>query len=143
MRRVSKKKAKARESEAYEAYQFMYQQAPMHCWACGRDWLNKPSWWNGPWCIERAHIVHNPRVEDRRAVIFLDSACHRTQHGERIVGWELPKLTVAEMIWLKAARDTEWFDLAFLQANSIQRLPEPQEPPAAFLEDYRRYQHGR
>ena len=135
MRRVSKKKAKQRLSPEAEEYARMALEG-LHCWACGRSLMQWPHDWGAPWVIERAHIVHNPRVEDRRAVILLDSACHRTSHGERIAGWELPQLTVAMMLWLKRERDPAFYDLAFLQKHSIKRLPEPEPPPQEYLDAY-------
>lgn len=140
MRKVSKKRAAKRKTAEYEAYCTMYMDHPqMWCWACGRDWLGRPEWWHGPWVIERAHIVNKPRAEDRRAVNFLCSACHDTQHGETLAGWGLPKLTVANMLWLKREHDPQFYDRDFLQKHSVQRLPEPEEPPAVFLESYRSF----
>ncbi len=138
MRRVSRKKAASRESAAYEAYQFMYQQVELRCWACGRDWQGRPSWWYAPWCLERAHIVNKPRVEDRRVVAILCSGCHHTAHGKIVSGWDLPKLTLGEMLWLKRKMDPEWYDLPFMQKCSVRRLPEPEPLRVAFTESYHR-----
>jgi hypothetical protein len=138
MRKVSKKRAAKRRGPEYEAYCFMYLELDLHCWACGRDWRHCPSWWAGPWVTERAHIVNKPRAEDRRAVILLDSGCHDTQHGARVVGWDLPPLTLAHMLWIKRERDPQWYDPAFLQKHSVQRLPEPERPPDQFMESYSR-----
>src|SRR4051812_47109537 len=96
------------------------------CWACGHDGSlrDKPDDWWGPWLIERAHIVRNPRREDVRAAVLLCSYCHRVSHGERIVCGRHPRwpsLTREHLIWLKRERDPEHYDREFLQANSIRR----------------------
>ena len=101
------------------------------CWAClrlCRNWSDRPDWWFGPWFLHRAHIVSQPRREDRRGIILLCPICHGIQHGERfpqVVGWD--KISLAELLWIKRTRDPEWFDLEWLQRHSIRRLPEPED----------------
>lgn len=90
------------------------------CWACHAT--RKPREYYGPWMLERAHVCNKPRKEDRRAVIMLCTICHKASHGEIVVGFEVPKLSVSEMIVLKRERDPEWFDLPFLQKCSIRKL---------------------
>jgi hypothetical protein len=108
------------------------------CWACGRGERDKPSWWYAPWLVERAHICNKPRLEDRRMVVLLCSACHKTQHGERFPQWALPRLTLPNMLWLKQERDAEFWDVAKLQSCAVQLLPEPIPPAAGFLSEYER-----
>ena len=91
-------------------------------------WNDRPEWWCAPWFLHRAHIVSQPRREDRRAIILLCPVCHGIQHGERypqVVGWD--KIAVAELLWLKQQRDPQWFDLEWLQRHSVRRLPEPEQ----------------
>jgi hypothetical protein len=114
------------------------------CWACGRYERERPSWWHcRPWTIERAHIVSNPRIEDRRAVVLLCSGCHNaSHHRERIVGWTLPGLTVANLLWLKYHRDRAYYDRDFLRPFSVRALPRIRQPATVFLREYAS-RHGR
>jgi len=104
------------------------------CWACGRTgaWYHAPGWWLVPWMLHRAHICAKPRVEDARAIVALCPACHHGHcHGERYPAErDAPALTVANLLWLKAAFDKSRFDREFLQRHSVQRLPEPELLPA-------------
>jgi hypothetical protein len=106
------------------------------CWACGRSDYDRPPWWSAPWLIERAHICNKPRRLDVRAVVLLCSACHRTSHGERLVRWSLPKLTLENLLWIKLMRDPEGFDPEFLQTSSVRLLPSPVQPPLVYLKEY-------
>ena len=98
------------------------------CWACGRRECDQPAGWFGPWMIERAHIVNKPRREDRRVVVQLCSLCHKQQHGERFADHPLPKLTVANLVWLKIKADAGWYDEAYLRRCSVRCIPDPVEP---------------
>ena len=84
---------------------------------------SRPAGWDGPWLIERAHIVSQPRVEDRRAAILLCTVCHRVQHGEKIAQAEMRPVTLPEMLWLKSVRDPEFYDRRFLQRHHVGKLP--------------------
>ncbi len=106
------------------------------CWICGRtaDFSDKPAWWYAPWLIERHHVVRNPRVEDRRAVICLCSLCHRVQHGDRFVGsWLLPSKTVchratlSQLLWVKKKHDLAYWDRAWLAQHVVGKLPRAKE----------------
>ena len=90
------------------------------CWACNAS--RCPMEYYGPWLIERAHIANKPRREDRRLVVMLCTICHKTQHGERLSGFDRPRLTVGQMLELKRECDPEWYDLEFVQRHSIRRL---------------------
>jgi len=107
------------------------------CWACGRtgERRHKPSWWHAPWFIQRAHIVASPRVESPLAIVLLCPSCHHGHcHGERYAAeQDTPALTVANLLWLKAAFDPSRLDLEFLQRHSVQILPEP-EPLSAWYD---------
>jgi len=128
--------------EIAERYKLMLQWHPKpFCWACGAgsSLHDKPRDWWGPWLIERAHIVRNPRREDPRAVVLLCSYCHRVSHGElifcaRYPRW--PQLTREHLLWLKRERDPENYDRAFLQQNSIRKLPLAHRPPQQYLDEY-------
>jgi hypothetical protein len=76
----------------------------------------------GPWLIERAHIANKPRREDRRLVVMLCTICHKSEHGERIAGFDRPKLTVGQMLALKLECDPDWYDLEFIQRHSVRLL---------------------
>jgi len=90
------------------------------CWACGAS--RKPMEYYGPWLIERAHIANKPRREDRRLVVMLCSICHKSEHGERLAGFERPRLTVGQMLALKLECDPDWYDLRFIQKHSVRLL---------------------
>ncbi len=101
------------------------------CWWCGRTQAEKPAGWGSPWLIERAHIVNNPRAEDRRACILLCSWCHKVQHGEQIVlpGCEsLCRPEVKHMLWLKSKFDASYYDREFLSHFCIGVLPRAVAP---------------
>jgi hypothetical protein len=90
------------------------------CWACNAT--RKPMQYYGPWLIERAHIANKPRREDRRLVVMLCTLCHKFQHGERLPGFDRPRLTVGQMLELKRERDPVWYDPEFVQKHSVRRL---------------------
>lgn len=120
-----------------EAYDTFAQTHPLPwCWACGRGEYERPRWWHAPFLVERAHIVARPRREDIRAICLLCSACHKCSHGEHISKWNLPRLTTANLVWLKAERDTENLDLAFLQKCSVRIIPEPEPLPEIYQAEY-------
>lgn len=101
-------------------------------------------WWRGGWFeehirhLEVAHIVGGPgRKAERWAIIRLCKLCHMLAHGERIKldGVYLPKLTMANLLWLKAEADPEGCDMAALAASYFKRrLPEPEQPDRWFLD---------
>jgi hypothetical protein len=110
------------------------------CWACGRDESQRPDRWFAEWWLDRAHIVHSPRVEDVRLIVLLCRLCHGRFSGAHIVGCnghDWPKLTIANLLWLKRKFDPANYDRAFLQDFSIQRLPRAIKPPAVYLTEYR------
>lgn len=111
------------------------------CWACGRDEGQRPENYFGEWWLDRAHIVHSPRVEDRRLVVLLCRMCHARFEGARLPscpGHKWPRLTVGNLIWLKWKFDPEYFDRSFLQRYSIRRLPRAVRPPLVYRREYER-----
>lgn len=107
------------------------------CWACGAS--SCPRGWYAPWLVERAHIVNKPRREDRRVCVLLCSVCHRVQHGERLAGFARPRLELPHMLALKITCDPGFWDPAFMQSCSVQRLPEPEVLPEFFWYWRRKY----
>jgi hypothetical protein len=130
----------ARSQRSYKT--FAADHAMPWCWACGRGPRDKPQNWYAPWIIERAHIVNKPRAADLRAVVLLGSGCHKASHGERIVGWMLPRLTTANLLWLKLQFDAANYDLAFLATKSVGRIPQPEPVGAAFQAEYAARRRG-
>lgn len=108
----------------------------LECWACGRGAWEAPEGWGAPWLIERAHIVTQPRAEDRRAVVMICSLCHRLHHGEAVVldgqSVSLPGLTIPQMLWLKREHDRGWYDLGFLAKHHVGVLPGPERVPSEY-----------
>ena len=108
------------------------------CWCCGRSDRERPEWWHAaPWVIERAHIVSQPRAKDRRACILACSACHKGSiHGEKFPAWDLPRLGLHHLLWIKRHRDREFYDRKFLRRHSVRVIPACVVPPMAFLHAY-------
>jgi len=107
-----------------------------YCWNC----LCKPTderWpFTEPTNLENAHIFggHGRRKNDRRAVNRLCNLCHRLSHGAtvRVRGKDLPKLTLANMLWLKREFDPKYYDPVYLARIAgwagPESLPDPTEP---------------
>jgi hypothetical protein len=96
------------------------------CMLCERTASDKPSWWHGPFFVERMHIVNKPRVEDVRVILAACSLCHRLQHGatfSQIPG--LKPLTITELLRVKKFLDPDNYDPEFLQKHSIRKLVFP------------------
>ena len=108
-----------------KVYDEIRNEFPAICWACGTR--RKPSWYHLPFSIERAHIVNQPRLLDRRCVVLLSSICHRVQEGERFSSDDRNQLSTANMLWLKKEHDPDFFDLEFLQKCSVRILPAPEK----------------
>lgn len=106
------------------------------CWACGRGESDRPRWWYVPWVIERSHIVSKPRIDDRRVAALLCSGCHKTSHGERIAGWTMPKLSLANLLWLKKRFDPAYYNRQFMRRYSVGNLPSAMRITARFREEY-------
>ena len=98
------------------------------CWMCGLGFYGgRPQWWHGPFVLERAHIVNKPRVEDRRLVVLLCSLCHQIYDGAVFKQCAL-EITLANVLWLKAKLDPEYWDREFIAKHSVRRLPRRQRP---------------
>ncbi len=123
-------------SESNDFYDNMLAEHPRpYCWICGRDENQRPGWWHAPWLIERAHLVNQPRVLDRRAIVLLCSLCHRISHGDNFpeINYEITK---ANLVWAKAVYDESWFDPGFLRQHSVAAIPEPQEPDVKLINQF-------
>jgi hypothetical protein len=119
-----------------DSYKNMLQQVSRpYCWLCGRCANEQPTWWYVPFLIERAHIVWNPRAKDRRAVVLLCSLCHKVQHGERFQT-DYPKITRANLLWLKWKYDRNYYDVGFLRCHSIQELPSRKIPHRKYRAEF-------
>lgn len=111
-------------AESPDRYRYMLRESPSPwCWACGRGPGHAPSWYHGPWLIHRHHIVRQPRVSDRRAVILLCPLCHGQLHGDRFPQRDAPPLAIRHQLWLKRARDAEFYSRVFLRAHHAGELP--------------------
>lgn len=123
------------DSRVYETFA----EAFPRCWACGwspersawRDWM-RPE-------LHCAHILGGPnRTCDRRNLCRLCEGCHRLAHGAAINvdGRYLPKLWLANLLWLKKHRDPDWYDRKYLTELSRQGLPHPSKPHGWFVGQY-------
>lgn len=141
MKRARKKKP----TDCYEL--FLAETHWPCCWWCGRHGLQRPDYWGARFIVERAHIVSNPRVEDRRVVILLCSACHYACHNNDVAGYTLPVPTVGHMLWLKRTFDREYYDREFMQKFSVKRLLSCIGPPKLVMEEFASrhgsYPHGK
>ena len=110
------------------------------CWACGRSDRDRPADWGGPWLIERAHIVSQPRRRDTRHIVLLCSRCHRLSHGDRfrVGGDYLPQLSQANLVELKRVRDATRYDRASMASCCVGSLPRAAKLPQWFRDEYNR-----
>lgn len=109
------------------------------CWWCGRGLEHRPSGWISPvWIVERAHIVNNPRREDRRAVVLLCTGCHKISHGviptsqvaAVMDGDRITQPSLSNLLYLKKVFDLKYYDRKFLAKNCIGgRLPRAKVVP--------------
>lgn len=112
------------------------------CWACGRDgtYSSMPEDWFSLWTIDRAHIVNQPRVEDRRVICALCRLCHDHSHGKRIItasrpaDW--PRLQLHHLLWLKSRFDSRFYDRHFIQRHYMSRLPRALKPPIEYRQEF-------
>ena len=104
------------------------------CWNCGRDERDPPRNWYAPWRIEKAHLHAGSgsmtRRDDRRLICLLCSRCHLChthRDGEPLTinGERWPRITDANMLWLKSLRDPEFYDRAWL-VTLWPKCPEPE-----------------
>ena len=122
----------------------VFMQTFTFCMACGinpKKQIDKffPVRW-----LENAHILGgSSRTADRRNILRLCKLCHDLAHGHTIRDQNkepLPNLSRANLLWLKHARDSEHFDLDYLNSISIGNMPTPEEPPAWFMSEFERWQ---
>ncbi len=83
--------------------------------------------------IEAHHIIPGigRRHDDRREVVMLCSLCHKLAHGLRCVidGAAMPKITLAELLWLKKKFDGKFYDRKYLAGLWLGgRLPRAKRP---------------
>lgn len=105
-----------------------------YCWACILQPL--PGDLDYPTRkLENAHIVGGPgRKADRRSLTRLCKCHHDLQEGHSIrhEGDLLPRLTRANMLWLKKRFDPVYYDVEFLNQCAIGTMPEPEAPDPIF-----------
>ena len=113
------------------------------CWSCGRDDQQWPKKWHGPFCMDRAHLGHGSGVmrrdEDRPAINILCRRCHILHSPVeeiKLKGELWPTLSLENMIWIKMRYDPEWWDEEYIASVLRGYLPEPEEPPEPFTEEY-------
>lgn len=120
------------------------------CWQCGwREGRFDTGFWHVK--LDVAHVVGGSgrRKKDRRAIVRLcQFPCHRLAHGDviRHNGLELPKLTMANLLWLKREYDPDYFDPFYIariqvgedrwaqmtEEDRVRALTVPEEPEAVF-----------
>jgi len=114
------------------------------CMACGIT-EHATAWWlEYPRVLQNAHILGGPqRTHDRRNIVRLSKLAHDLSHGYVIRGRDgrcLPKLSRANMLWIKQRHDPEYFDLDYLNEIGIQNMPDPEEPDSWFLAEFMKWQ---
>lgn len=86
--------------------------------------------------LENAHIVGGAgRRADRRCIARLCSVHHRIFDGDRFrfKGWQLTKLTIGNIIWLKSRFDSANLDINFIESIRIKnRLKLRMEPVSEY-----------
>jgi hypothetical protein len=125
--------------EAYDCDRMMEDFPDGRCWLCGVDVSRRrPSWWNAPWGLERAHILGSYRAarqHERRAISLLCSACHGLHHHTIYPQLRhVPAPTTAELLWLKSTIDPDWYDRPWLQRHFCGKLPSARKPRSIFRE---------
>jgi len=105
------------------------------CWACGRSaaFRDKPAEYGAKWIIQRAHITSKPRLEDRRVVNLLCPLCHAIYDD----GGD-DRITLSNMLYLKALFDPDFFEMEILQNCSIRILPPAKDLNASFIAEYQK-----
>lgn len=130
----------------------LYREVLWHCWSCGRGETEQHQDWHAPWYLQLAHLRSGGgmRAQTRKAVNVLCPMCHELHlhrggswRTKRINGVLYPTLSDAAMLWLKSIRDAEHYDPEYVGKLWIGNLPEPEEPSAFFLDQYRRRHGGR
>ncbi len=114
------------------------------CWSCG--WCQGKAKvapdYAGPVKLENHHIVGGSgRKHARWNLARLCSICHRVHHGDRIrlsSGELLPSINRGQVLFLKRAHDSTWFDVTKLDSIAIGVMPSI-EPPNKF---YRGWSDG-
>lgn len=116
------------------------------CWACGRDESQRPEAWHARWVLNLAHIAAGgskmKRHLNRRAIVILCGWCHllHCTHGanlQQVMGVTCPKLSNANVLWIKRTFDLIFWDPAWIAERWIGVVPEPIQPAAWFLDQYR------
>lgn len=114
------------------------------CWNCGRDEHDRPKNWYAAWTIQRAHLSAGSglmsRRLDRRVACLLCPRCHyihRHHPGGDITinGDRLPRITDANMIWLKQTFDAAFYDRLFLE-SIWPGCPSSEPPHQRWLDEY-------
>ena len=124
---------------------FVYTHKHQCCWACGRTerWNHQPQFWYAPWFLHRAHVVSITRVEDVRAVVILCPLCHGMAHGNHYVEFaHVPRLTTANLLWLKLKYDPTRYDRTFLQRYCLGKLPRAQQLPLWYDNEWLKHSFG-
>ena len=118
----------------------------MFCWLCDRTQNNPPRGWYAPFTLEIAHIASGQgrarRVDDARAVVLLDSRCHRLHVSDAdalpymtINGKQLPTCDERHTLYAKRLMDHDNYDIEFLKTIWIGNPPEPERPPAWYQDE--------
>lgn len=116
-----------------------------HCWACGWEPgrvrpISRDNW-AAPFRLENHHIIGGSgRKHLRSNLARLCSLCHRLFHGDRIriqPSVLLPLLHIENVLWLKKARDPNWYRPEELNDLSIGIVPLPEEPDDWFTDGYK------
>lgn len=112
-------KRRTAEERAYDSYL----DNKLFCYGCNRETAY----------LDRAHFVKSGgvgyRVLDLRVVIPLCRLCHTHQESRNgLKGYPYPKLTHANMAWLKRFHEPGNWDAAFVNASNNNKAIEPEQP---------------
>lgn len=107
-----------------EYHDWLYQSASSGCWACRKA---RP--------LERHHICKPRRYWNLCNLALLCRFCHAAAENERIVhqGVRWPRLTLANVLWLKRENDPAHFDLDALAGIFAKALPDLEQPDKFYM----------
>jgi len=111
------------------------------CWSCG---VNDSIKWVGgyPATLQRHHIVKPGRETVRENIAMLCLRCHDLAHGAQIRsdGGVLPKLSLANVLWLKQIFDPKSYDRETLTRLYGKALPDDCPVAEWFCDSFFRWQ---
>ncbi len=129
------------------AWYAQWSAAQTHCHCCGIE-QEEAAQIRFPG-LSTHHIVKTGRVHTPTNVIRLCQRCHDCAEGLDTpvwlpdgTKWYYPKLSLANVLWMKARRAPEEFDRVRLRQIHMRPLPDEEAPHMVYLAEYVHWQRG-